>query len=76
MNTTELKRCPFCGGEGKIVKLKVSFSDVYEGYAIHAECVSCGAKSPYKRGEFFGQFKSQDLDKAVEAWNRRVTDAS
>lgn len=48
--------CPFCGG-----KAETGFEDSYNGG--HVQCSDCGAVGPVW---------SNDVGKAVEAWNRRA----
>ena len=55
---SELKPCPFCGGEP-------SLSSGYMGYStvgIYVECINCAAFSEMNPEEGI----------AVEAWNKRV----
>lgn len=54
-NRTELKPCPFCGGNAKFR------SDFCYGRKYHVECEDCGVKSPHK-------LISED---AIRAWNER-----
>ena len=58
MKMTELKPCPFCGGEAGIMRYnhikKVSF----------CFCTSCKAKMP----------NMLTREEAIEAWNRRAED--
>lgn len=54
----ELKPCPFCGGEAKMVKGIVMETNTFV-------CEGCGADVM-----FFGA--ELDARKAIEAWNRRV----
>ena len=52
---TELKPCPFCGGEARLIEAEC-------GTTIHAvECVLCQAK--------IGWF--DEKERAIEAWNNR-----
>ena len=58
----ELKPCPFCGKDAKIE----ANGDDYTSYVV---CVSCGA-----RGEWFKiSPRYSSVERAIEAWNRRVT---
>lgn len=57
---TELKPCPFCGGEAKMFSAKVNTFDRYVVY-----CQKCDASSH----AFFLQ------NDAADAWNRMVDDA-
>ena len=73
----ELKPCPFCGGEAKLTKLSVSYNagyPIYNGIALVVKCGNCGCFSPYKRGTIHGNFRQNEEDKAIEAWNRRASD--
>lgn len=74
----ELKPCPFCGGEARLDRFRVSFhvgSPKYDGFAIVAKCKKCGALSPYMRGTIHGSFRESERGMAVYAWNRRAGDA-
>ena len=58
----ELKRCPFCNGEAKLVGYGLT------GVMKVVQCLDCGARTrafdpKIKRGE-----------NAIDAWNRRVRD--
>lgn len=53
---SELKPCPFCGGEAEITK-----ASEYQSYAL---CRACGASSDYDIHE-----NKEDI---VRAWNRRA----
>lgn len=64
METVELKRCPFCGGDD----ITVYDFDPFDGYQgdcrrWFARCRFCGAAIERKSKE-----------EAVNAWNRRVDD--
>lgn len=56
---TELRRCPFCGGERKI-KQVVSYP--FDGCFYCITCKDCYASGTTKQKE----------DEAAEAWNKRV----
>lgn len=53
----ELKRCPFCGGEA------VSVVDDETESLFGIKCFSCGGAIDAEK---------EDLDEAIEAWNRRA----
>ena len=60
---SELKRCPFCGGEPKI-----SVYDPYDGYQGNCtiykiQCHKCGVK-----------VESSFRDTCINLWNRRLID--
>lgn len=60
---TELKDCPFCGGRPRIrtEHETIGFGWNIDFYRVY--CHECGVG-----------IKSEDKYKAIEAWNRRVTD--
>lgn len=53
---SEIKECPFCGGEAYVVK-----DETQQLYKWRVECSCCFANTD----NFF------EMKKAVEAWNRR-----
>ena len=60
MNKSELKPCPFCGGEA--IRL-IDFDDEYERvYLESIHCRSCHARVAWQ----------ETAEEAAEAWNRRV----
>lgn len=58
MTDKELKPCPFCGGEAKIIKHE--FQNATDTYGIKCGCGTQGF-----------QFWAS-IDEAIEAWNRRA----
>lgn len=69
---SELKPCPFCGGEAQINDAKNSRQA--EGYSLkEVTCLNCGAKVWGKGIDYFRFEKThEDVKSAIEAWNRRV----
>ena len=59
----ELKPCPFCGATAEINKYYPPFG---RRIRVTVRCTKCKCNS----GEWGRQ------DKAIEAWNRRVSDAN
>lgn len=64
---SNLKLCPFCGGEGKL------YTFVSDGIpkrsAANVYCKKCSAKAAiFEDSEHDGKY----IFKAVEAWNRRA----
>ena len=69
MKEIELKPCPFCGGEARLVTYTTS--GVPHRCAAYCECEKCGAEAASRvdtsgDGEF--------LFKAIDIWNRRADD--
>ena len=67
---SELKKCPFCGGEGKyhrgVCKVEGGFSDF-----VVVFCVECGART---KKVFYDKNKhgiEGEYEEVKEAWNRR-----
>lgn len=63
---TELKLCPFCGGDGSLslnIQCKVVFGS----------CWVCGAQGP--RIQYKDNLTDIDIDLAVREWNRRAEEA-
>lgn len=62
---TELKPCPFCGEKAKLSSGRFDGKDT-----SYVMCTRCGS-----RGEFFCVSpKYASAERAIEAWNRRVTE--
>lgn len=56
MSDTELKKCPFCGGEALRVKRKREFPHIYS-----IMCVNCHCRTSFEKSE----------DEAITFWNTR-----
>ena len=70
---TDLKPCPFCGGEAEISYYATEQSNLPAGRFV--ECVSCAATGP----SFEIQGDAPDRDEytqaeAAAAWNRRAVE--
>lgn len=65
MKNIELKPCPFCGEKAELSSGRVNGND-----ASYVYCTRCGS-----RGESFWVSPNYaSAEKAIEAWNRRVTE--
>ena len=60
---SELKPCPFCGGEAIVIK-----TDLGDGCAefYHAVCLDCSVEMK--------QYECMTRKEAIEAWNRRASE--
>lgn len=78
----ELKPCPFCGS---VALFKPRYSEASTNFIsvdFRIKCDCCGATTKDAEGEIKislgrdGTLKklNNDIDKAIEAWNRRVTE--
>ena len=65
---TELKPCPFCGGEAEL-RRNGSISDIFTDNGrspmYFVICKECHCQSP--------SYRKEHKDKCVEAWNRHFT---
>ena len=68
MKDIELKPCPFCGGPAELSKGVVRFMG--RPAVTFVFCNACGARGT----QFVESVKYCANDRAVEAWNRRVSD--
>ena len=59
---SELKRCPFCGGEAKLEQEKIVGL-----YTV--KCKDCFARIPFQFD--FGEGLEVSKEKAIKAWNTR-----
>ena len=65
---SDLKPCPFCGGEAKdVVKRK---RRIFEAFV---QCRKCNAKSGVMLTEPFEKW-NRAMEEAIEAWNRRASE--
>lgn len=77
---TELKPCPFCGGESKFFVKCFSERGIIRGWQFGIYCSKCNLTTPktnytveVQLNEFGDIVTTTDeRDKAIEAWNRRV----
>ena len=73
METVELKRCPFCGFEAKLMKdvEQVGFGVYDRKYFV--KCTYCEATGS-KYGILYDVTEEERIDLAIKAWNRRAKD--
>lgn len=62
MRGKDLRRCPFCGGEGQVV------ATVFDAQVV---CLKCGARGA--EAESWDEAKDP-VPVAIELWNRRIVD--
>lgn len=70
----KLKPCPFCGGKGKIKREMVNdywFDDLVTIQFLFVKCTKCDAIS--KKIKISEKYIA--VEKAIEAWNRRIDNA-
>ena len=58
---SELKPCPFCGGEAQCI---TEYCKEVELLVSKVNCTRCGIKTPYQHY----------ANEAIDLWNRRVSD--
>lgn len=60
---SELKRCPFCGGEAMISCRSLHFNHMFDDgeKAYHIACSKCWVRTP----------EATDEESVKKAWNRR-----
>lgn len=85
MKMSELKPCPFCGGEAVV---DTHFSCVFERIYGEVKCKSCGTTKRgsktfdtydatyegYDTPEWVRNAHAEAKQSAIEAWNRRISD--
>lgn len=64
---TELKPCPFCGGQAIIGQTKKTLKSQYSVHCMNSQCIANRLGNP-----FVMHYLS--IAEAVTAWNRRADD--
>ena len=81
MNTTELKPCPFCGGEAELLRMKCTahyLDELVKEFSVM--CRLCATRTASFVGKY--DFDSEHIlrctkdgrKEAIDAWNRRTND--
>lgn len=65
----ELKPCPFCGSSDIRVVVTVTGTQIY----CH-NCLASILRGPFAASESLAEAEEKSKPKAIEAWERRVTD--
>lgn len=68
---SNLKPCPFCGGEAELCYGPGLGTDSCRGYTLLASCNECGAKSPSLWQEKKPESDDQSWKDAADEWNCR-----
>lgn len=72
----ELKKCPFCGSEAKLVSDRKSYEELCQ---LHGKaCILISCKSLFCGADYFHHSDTDDYDtklsEAIERWNHRAED--
>ena len=70
----ELKPCPFCNGEAKLLQTRECWGMGMFDYEWYVECSQCGVKGK-EASEFHNKTKEECISEVTEKWNRRVDNA-
>jgi len=71
MNGKETKPCPYCGCSDRRVGIRKQGT---KGYRV--VCGNCGASGPYVAIKIYHDNKFIAQGQAIDAWNRRVDNAT
>lgn len=73
---TDLKPCPFCGGEAEVYVVTLwDSSDSIYGYRGEGRCYSCNVVQKTKGSDGRDQHEAARLD-GIAAWNTRASEHS
>ena len=70
IKSDKIKKCPFCGGFGKLLKRNKTVVNGNLEYNCYVTCTKCGARGARF---LFKDFESRSVARkvAVDTWNRR-----
>ena len=74
MKETELKPCPFCGGEAELYSMKRDNRKRFGVYHMIAEIRCCGVLGCTARVSQAGFDEKRAFENAATIWNRRTDD--
>lgn len=79
MSKSELKTCPFCGGDAVLKKVSSRYSADSWGDSFQVECMVCGVRSATYDSMVCRSLKNREIviekdgrKDAIGAWNRRA----
>ena len=68
MTDTQLKPCPFCGGEAAVIFSSL-YDDICTATCLARDCLGVNLEQD-EQGGFAAEFRS--MAEAIAAWNRRA----